>query len=80
MVEPWYMELPFNRLRGQLSREDFNKLKRFYTQQLALCQALQDGKPLGICRITTSEGKAYQNTLAEVNSIFQSEDSREMSS
>ncbi len=54
MTEPWYMELPFSRLRGKLSQEDYLKLRRFYTTQLALCQALVDGKPLGICKITMS--------------------------
>ncbi len=55
MVEPWYMVQPFHRLRDRLSNEDLLKLRRFYTVQLELSRALLAGKPLGICKIITSE-------------------------
>ncbi len=80
MVEPWYMVQPFKRLRDQLSKEDYLKLRRFYTQQLALCQALLAAKPLGICKtITSGENPLLRLTLEgdlEENSIFPKEDSK----
>ncbi len=43
-----------NCLTGQaFSREDINKLRRFYMAQLELSRALVGAQPLGICRITT---------------------------
>ena len=65
MLKPWYMEQPFSRLRGQLSHKDLIKLRRFYTVQLELSQALLDGKPLGICRITTSGENPLLDTFQE---------------
>ncbi len=84
MNKPWYTEQPFKRLRDQLSREDLIKLKRFYTVQLELSQALLAGKHLGICKITTSGKDPLQDTLDEVENplrcILSSEDSKETSS
>ncbi len=54
MKKLWYMELPFHKLQDHLSRADYLKLRRFYTQQLALSQALLEAKLPGICKTTTS--------------------------
>ncbi len=83
MINPWYMEQPFLRLRDQLSVKDLHKLRRFYTQQLALSVALLDGKPLGICKITTSGKNPLAGTSVDdalENYISQKGDSKEMSS
>ncbi len=82
MIDPWYMEQPFRRLRDQLSKEDLLKLRRFYTQQLALSQALLEAKQLGICKTTTWGKNPLQSTLVEeeqVSCILSREDSKEMS-
>ncbi len=65
MLEPWYMVQPFNRLRGPLSDKDLHKLKRFFTQQLALSVALLAGRPLGICKTTTSGENPLLDTFHE---------------
>ncbi len=54
MKKSWYMELPFNNQPVNLSRMDYLKLRRFYTQQLALSQVLLEAKLPGICKTTTS--------------------------
>jgi len=56
MVKPWYMELglELRHTQDRLSNKDLLKLRRFYTQQLALSRALLEAKQLGICKITTS--------------------------
>ncbi len=79
-MKVWYMEQPFQRLRGQLSQEDYRKLRRFYTQQLALAVALQAGKPLGICKTTTSGENPLLDTLQEevAKCTSSREDSKEM--
>ncbi len=86
MINPWYMEQPFRRLRNPLSVKDLNTLKRFYTVQLGLSQALLEAKPLGTCKTTTSEEKVYQDILhaeeedvSQTNSISQKDVSKEMS-
>ncbi len=79
MTEPWYMVLPFNRLRGQLSQEDYHKLRRFYTQQLALCQALRDGKPLGICKTITSGENPLLDTFLEEERVERCISSKDVS-
>ncbi len=79
MVEPWYMVQPFNRLRSQLSEEDYLKLRRFYTQQLALSQALLEAKLPGICKTTTSVGNGtLDHLLTEVDNTQSKNDSKEM--
>ncbi len=82
MVEPWYMEQPFRRLRNRLSKQDYLKLRRFYMQQLALCQALLEAKPLGICKTTTSgENPLNESFHMEgdvLTCISPKEDSREI--
>ncbi len=85
MTNPWYMEQPFKRLRDPLSREQLLKLRRFYTQQLALSQALLEAKPLGICKTTMSGGEVsldtYPGVDTSLSSIMSDEDaSKEMSS
>ncbi len=64
-MKAWYMELPFNSQHKSLSRTDYLKLRRFYTQQLALSQALLEAKPLGICKTTISGSVVLQNILRE---------------
>ncbi len=82
-MKAWYMEQPFLHLRDQLSNKDLIKLRRFYTQQLALSVALLDGKPLGICKTTTSGVNPLQDTLLEeerlARCILSSDASKEMS-
>ncbi len=77
MIKPWYTEQPFKRLRDQLSKEDFRKLKRFYTQQLELCLALQAGKPLGTCKTITSGVNPLVDILVEENYISRKDDLKE---
>ncbi len=36
-----------------------NKLNAFFTAQQALSRELQEAKPLGTCRITTSKGRKH---------------------
>ncbi len=82
MIEPWYMVLPYNRLPNQLSIKDYLKLRRFFTQQLALSQALLEAKSPGTCRITTSvRNPMFEQTLMEDDTkcIPSKKDSREMS-
>ncbi len=57
MVKAWYMEQPLvsARLPDHLSRQDLLKLRRFYTQQLALSVALLEARLPGICKTITSE-------------------------
>jgi len=78
------MELPFNKQPSILSRKDYLKLRRFFTQQLALSQALLEAKHPGICKITTSEENGTQEQLLteeEVQECIQlRNDLREMSS
>ncbi len=64
-MKAWYMEQPFQRLRSQLSQKDLIKLRRFYTVQLELSQALLDGKRLGICKTTTSGKNPLRDILQE---------------
>ncbi len=82
-MKAWYMELPFSRLRGQLSHEDLLKLRRFYTTQQALAQALLVGKPLGICKTTMSGENPLLDTFLEEDEakrcISSKDDSKEMS-
>ncbi len=82
MIKAWYMQQPFLRLRDQLSDKDLHKLKRFYTQQLALSQELLEAKQLGTCKITTSVGSLsldeYLLTEGEANCILSSDASKEM--
>ncbi len=83
MVEPWYMvqALQSQPMHGQLSNEDLLKLRRFYTQQLALAQALLEAKLPGICKTTTSvENQSLEEFLlmeGEANSISSNDDSKE---
>ncbi len=82
MVEPWFMVLPFNKQPGHLSRQDYLKLRRFYTQQLALSQALLEVKLPGICKTTTSvRNHTLEQTLMEgdIKCIPSRNDSKEMS-
>ncbi len=82
MNKPWYMEQPFKHLRDPLSSMDLLKLKRFYTQQLALSVALRDGKPLGICKTITSGENPLLDTFLEeekvARCILSSDASKEM--
>ncbi len=68
-MKVWYMEQPFHRLRGQLSHKDLIKLRRFYTVQLELSRALLAGKPLGICKITTSAKEASLDMYLEEEEV-----------
>ncbi len=83
-MKPWYMELPFHNSPDHLSRKDYLKLRRFYTQQLALSQALLEAKPLGICKTTISGSVVLQDTLLveedHPNFTIRKEDSKGMSS
>ncbi len=83
MSEPWYMVTPFSKQPDHLSRKDYLKLRRFYTQQLALSQALLAAKLPGICRTTTSVGEVSLDMFQEVeggqSSIISNVDSKEMS-
>ncbi len=85
MNEKWYMEQPFRNLRGNpLSKDSLLKLRRFYTQQLALSQALLAAKPLGICRTTTSVGERSLDMFLEedvnlISTTLADVDSKEMS-
>ena len=65
-MKPWYMASPFKNLPNPLSKQDLLKLRRFYMQQLALSEALLEAKPLGICKITTSERNHILDTPQEV--------------
>ncbi len=78
MVEPWYMvqALKSQPMQGQLSDKDLLKLRRFYTQQLALAQALLEAKLPGICKTTTSVRNPTVNTQID---IFSNENSKETS-
>ncbi len=79
---PWYMEQPFKHLRDPLSREQLVKLRRFYTQQLALSQALLEAKQPGICKTIMSGENPLLDTHQDVlvKCISSNGDSREMSS
>ncbi len=75
MVVPWYMELPCSKQPDLLSKDLLLKVRRFYMQQLALSEALLEAKPLGICKITTSERNGILEpplTEAEVLECIQS--------
>ncbi len=79
MLEPWYMvqgpSLANN--SGQLSLKDLVKLRRFYTQQLALSQALLEAKQPGICK-TTISGKSHSVNM-RIEDIPTRENSKEIS-
>ncbi len=76
MNEPWYMVSVFNRQRDQLSAKDLIKLRRFFTQQLALSQALLEAKQPGICKTTMSGKNPLANT--SLDGILTNESSREI--
>jgi len=78
------MESPFKQQHNPLSKESLLKLRRFYTQQLALSQALLAAKPLGICKTTTLVGEACLDTFLEedvnlISTTWDDVDSKEMS-
>ncbi len=67
-----------NYIRPSLTLKELRTLREFYMAQQALARELQEAKPLGICKTTTSVGQDTGKADALVKSgISPDEDSKE---